>query len=79
MPQLLMDNLPNDLLHQLEVLAEAHGRSVQAEVQHILQQAVEASAPEPEWRSTIAQVQALYAGETFGDSADLIRADRDRR
>jgi plasmid stability protein len=39
MTQLQVENLSPVLIHQLETLAKLHGRSLQEEIKHILQQA----------------------------------------
>jgi len=41
MAQLLLENLSAVLIHQLETLAQLHGRSLQEEIKHILQQVVQ--------------------------------------
>jgi plasmid stability protein len=41
MAQLLLENLSPVLIHQLETLAQLHGRSLQEEIKHILQQAAQ--------------------------------------
>jgi antitoxin FitA len=85
MAKLLLENLDFTLLAQLEGLATLHGRSLQEEVQHLLQQAVQnqlrsrSTAGTMETaRQAILRSQQRYAGRTLSDSADLIREDRDR-
>lgn len=85
MTHLLLENLDPALFAQLEGLAALHGRSLQAEVQSLLQQAVQtqlrfqptAGTPASA-REAILRSQQRYAAQTFSDSATLIRADRDR-
>ena len=76
MGQLLVRNVDEDLIPRLKERAAAHGRSAEAEQRIILQEALcagggsfaERAAP---WRHLTACREAT-------DSAELIRADRDR-
>ena len=85
MARLLLENLDLNLLNQLEGLATLHGRSLQEEVQDLLRQAVQQKLRSRhtggDWataRQAIVRSEKRYAGQTFSDSADLIREDRDR-
>lgn len=85
MTQLQLENLNPVLLNQLENLARIHGRSLQEEITDILQQAAQnqlrfrrTGGDMEKAREAIARVQAMYAGQTFSDSAELIREDRDQ-
>ena len=85
MAQLLVENLSPILIQQLETLAKLHGCSLQEEIKHILQEAVQSQVRSyhtggdmAKAREAIARSQARYAGRTFSDSAELIREDRER-
>jgi plasmid stability protein len=85
MTQVLLENLNPVLINQLETLARLHGRSLQEEIKHILQQAVQSQLRSyhtggdmAKAREAVARSQARYAGRTFSDSAELIREDRER-
>lgn len=78
MSQLVISGIEEATLEQLRQRAAAHGRPAEVEAKEILQEAVHA------WRATQwAQVNAIRnelatTGQTFSDSVDLIREDRDR-
>ena len=85
MTQVLLENLNPVLINQLETLAQIHGRSLQEEIEHILQQAIQTQlrfyhtgGDMAKARQAVTRSQARYAGRTFSDSAELIREDRDR-
>jgi len=77
MAQFLVRQLNNKLVDRLKKRAKEHGRSLQSEVRTILEEAV----PDYEgaWKR-IARFQKRLqeSGRKFGDSAALIREDRDR-
>jgi plasmid stability protein len=84
MAQILVENLDPAILEKLETLAKQHGRSLQEELKHILQQASETvthyhtGSDMEKAREAVARAQIRYAGKTFGDSTELIREDRER-
>lgn len=85
MAQLQVEDLSPILIQQLEILAKLHGRSLQAEIKHILQQAAKSQlrfyhtgGDMAKATEAVARSQARYNGRTFSDSAELIREDRDR-
>jgi hypothetical protein len=85
MTQLLLENLNPVLINQLETLAKLHGRSLQEEIKHILQQAAQSQlrfyrteGDIGKAREAVARSRVRYAGCSFSDSAELIREDRDR-
>jgi plasmid stability protein len=59
----------------LEVRARSHGLSLEAEARAILEAAAPRPAREP--RHIAEQWQQRLAGRVTGDSAELIREDRD--
>ncbi len=84
MAQILVENLDPIIVEKLETLAKQHGRSLQEELKHILQQATEkaiyyhSGADIEKAREAVARAQVRYAGKTFSDSTELIREDRER-
>jgi plasmid stability protein len=85
MAQLQVEDLSPILIQQLETLAKLHGRSLQEEVKHILQQAAQSQlrfyrtgGDMAKAREAVTRSQVRYTGRTFSDSAELIREDRDR-
>jgi plasmid stability protein len=76
MGQLLVRNVDDDLIRRLKERAAAHGRSAEAEHRAILEQALCSSGES--FAERAAQWRRLTAGRETTDSAELIRADRDR-
>lgn len=74
MEKLLIRNLDPELVEQLKSRAKRNGRSLSAEVKHILESAVPNQAVNME---EILEHMAQMRERTRG-SADLIREDRDR-
>jgi antitoxin FitA len=76
MAKLLVRDLNPEIIERLEARAQAHGRSVQAKAKEHL----EAPAPLPrrEALRIAREWQRRLAGRVTGDSADLIREDRER-
>jgi plasmid stability protein len=77
MPNVLVREIDDRDLELLKRRAQASGRSLQAELKRILELAARAS-DEDAARALAEQVSAALAGRPHPDSADLIRADRDR-
>ena len=80
MAQLLIRDLKETTLRRLKTLAKRHGRSLQGEVKLIVEEAAETGVKWDEFRARAEQWQKKLAatGVKFGDSAELIREDRDR-
>lgn len=85
MTQISLNQLNPVLVNQLETLAQLHGRSLQEEIEFILQQAVKDQLRSRSSGGTMAQAQAAvkraqirYEGKVFSDSAELIREDHSR-
>jgi plasmid stability protein len=74
--QLLVRNVDDDLILRLKERAAAHDRSAEAEHRCILEQALRASGESLTERA--ARWQRLTARRKATDSAEIIRADRDR-
>jgi plasmid stability protein len=78
MPQLLIPDIDDATFERLRQRAAHHARPVEAEVKEILASAL-ASSPSDPWRVIDAIREELAAsGKDFGDSAELVREDRDR-
>ncbi|KYC40416.1 hypothetical protein WA1_26760 [Scytonema hofmannii PCC 7110] len=84
MTQLVINNIDPILIYKLETLARQHARSLQEELKHILEQATQPITNQTQSvdiataREMVAQIQEMFAGRTFRDSAELIREDRER-
>lgn len=77
MAQLLVRDIPETLVLALKERAAAHGRSAEAEHRLILEEALRSGRNE--FRKRAARLRAGTAGRIQGESADLIREDRDSR
>jgi plasmid stability protein len=77
MPQLLVRDVPIDVVEALKRRAAEHGRSAEAEHRKILEDAL--LAKRSGFRERAAALREELRGRISGDSADLIREDRDRR
>lgn len=78
MPQLLIRNLEDETVEQLKTRAKINHRSLQAEVQLILEQAAKIQ-PINFWRNAEKMRSHLaMTNKKFSDSAELLREDRDR-
>jgi plasmid stability protein len=77
MAQLLIRDIPEALVLALEKHAAANGRSAEAEHRVILEVALRSGRAE--FRKRAARLRAGTAGRIQGESADLIREDRDAR
>jgi plasmid stability protein len=77
MPNVLIREMDDRDLELLERRAAASGRSLQAKLKRILESAARAS-DEDAACALAEQVSAALARRSHPNSADLIRADRDR-
>jgi antitoxin FitA len=77
MPQLLVRDVPHDVVEALKRRAAEHGRSAEAEHRIILEEALRAGRAA--FRQRAGALRAVTTGRISGDSADLIREDRDKR
>ena len=77
MPQLLVRDVPLDLVEALKRRAAKHGRSAQAEHRRILEEALHAGRA-GFWERA-AKLREELRGRAFTPSEDLIRQDRDER
>ena len=77
MPQLLVRGVSPDIIEALKRRAAEHGRSAEAEHRLILEAALRTDRSDF-WERASALREELR-GRISGDSADLIREDRDQR
>ena len=76
MAQILVRNLDARVVERLKRRAKDQGRSLQAEVKMILEQA--ATVDVDTAREMLEQFRRRFKGRKFPDSVELIREDRDR-
>jgi plasmid stability protein len=76
MAQILVRNLSDGVVERLKRRAASQGRSLQAEVKGILEQA--ASVDFEEARRLASRVRSRFGGKRFSDSAKLVRQGRAR-
>ena len=77
MPQLLVRDVSREVVEALKRRASSHGRSAEAEHRDILEKALRAGREAFRERAGLLRDQTR--GRIMGDSAALIREDRDRR
>lgn len=77
MPQMLIRDIPEDLMSRLKARAKRNGRSLQAEVKLILQEA-EGTMTFEEAREATARIRASLVGRGPFHTTDDLREDRDR-
>jgi antitoxin FitA len=77
MAQILVRNLEPEVVERLKERARIRGHSLQAEVAQILREASRKKTM-AEARAEAEEIQRMFAGRRFPDSAELIREDRDR-
>jgi plasmid stability protein len=76
MSQVLVRNLPTEVVRKLKLRAKQHRRSLQEELKEILENAAQQNAKDVQ--AKVRAVRKLFAGRKFSDSSDLIRRDRAR-
>jgi len=76
MPQLLVRDVPREVVEALKRRASSHGRSAEAEHRDILEKALRAGREA--FRERAARLREQTRGRIEGESATLIREDRDR-
>ena len=77
MAELTVRKVDDELVRKLRMRAAKNGRSAEAEHRAILEKAL--TEGEIDFWAEAAKLRARLAGRPFGDSAELIREDRDRR
>jgi plasmid stability protein len=76
MGQLIVRDVDDALIRRLKERAARHGRSMEAEHRRLLEAAL--NPPSDDFFEQAAKLRDETAGTVQTDSADLIRADRDR-
>ena len=76
MAQILVRKLPDSLVEQLKARARRNGRSLEAEVRDVLQQAV--TKNKAEFLKAADAMRARLAGRHHTETLELLREDRDR-
>ncbi len=77
MPQLLVRDVPRDVVEALKRRASSHGRSAEAEHRVILEQVLKVGREG--FRARASRLREGTRGRIVGQSAELIREDRDQR
>jgi len=77
MPQLLVRDVPLDVVDALKRRAAEHGRSAEAEHRAILEEALRPGRAD--FWERAARLREELRGRVFTPSEDLIRQDRDER
>jgi plasmid stability protein len=81
MPEVLVRNLDAAVVKRLKARARRGGRSLQAELKLILEQAAQPASDRPSraaYRALAEQVRAKLGARTQADSAELLAEDRAR-
>ena len=81
MAQVLIRGLRPEVVEKLKARARRNGRSMEAELRVVLQEAADERWTYKDWataQAALKKVRALFAGRTFSDSTELIREDRER-
>jgi len=76
MAQILVRNLPKEVVDRLKERARSEGRSLEAEVRNILQR--ETGINMEGFAEEMRKFRERWKGRKFSDSAALIREDRER-
>lgn len=76
MAQMLIRNLSDAAVEHVKTKARRNGRSAEAEAREIIER--DAQAEKAEWWARVDALRTSLEGKISGDSADLIREDRDR-
>ena len=76
MGQVLVRNLPAEVVKKLKSRAKHHRHSLQEELKDILEQAAEHNVKDV--RARVKKLRELFASCKSSDSSDLIRQDRAR-
>lgn len=76
MGQILVRNVADEVIERLKARAVRHGRSLEAELRTVLEQA--AAADRSKFIETADRIRKELEGRWDGDSTKLIREDRDR-
>jgi len=77
MPQLLVRDVPRDIVEALKRQASSHGRSAEAEHRAILEKALKAGRDS--FRANAARLREEMRDRIISDSTEMLREDRDSR
>jgi plasmid stability protein len=81
MTQVVIENLDPNVIEKLKVRAQRQGRTLEAELKVILEMAAEgvdtATLKAAAWER-VDKARSKYVGQTFTDSVELWREDRQR-
>lgn len=78
MPDVLVREIPEPVLEELRSRARRSRRSLQQEILTVLEAAVDARRMRALLAMSSIRERLARTGRTFGDSADLVREDRER-
>jgi plasmid stability protein len=80
MPQIVVRNIPEEVMDEFRKLAKRNGNSVESEIRQMIAASVDRDARMRRFRAASRRLLAESAKQdrVFGDSTDLIRDDRDR-
>ena len=78
MAQVLVRGLDDVVVGRLKARARANGRSLEAELRTIVEEAAEMDARLEATRDLAAKLRRRLAGRPHSDSAELVREDRRR-
>ena len=76
MAQVLIRDLDDAVIEKLTERAKLRGRALEDELRLIFEQAANGWHGQP--ALPVEQIQKMFIGRTFSDSAELLREDRDR-
>jgi antitoxin FitA len=76
MAQILVRGIKPEIVKRLKAQAKRHGRSLESEARTILESGAKYSMREA--RDVVEKWQKHWGNQTFSDSAELIREDRER-
>jgi hypothetical protein len=84
MSEITRSRLNPSLLEKLKTLAQQHNRSLEQEIEHLLEEKLQETAITPStsdfekaWEK-VDQARQQHSHQTFSDSAQLLREDRQR-
>ncbi len=75
MAQVLIRDIPVEVIEKLKARAKRNHRSLEAELRILVEKAVEGAEDASQ---EVERVRALFAGRSFTDSALLVQEDRQR-
>jgi plasmid stability protein len=79
MAQVLIRNIDDKVAEKLRVLASQNGRSLEAELRSILSDVAAEKSQEKNRVEIALEIQRMFEGRAFSDSAQMVREDREGR